>query len=114
MFNGAFISACAHGSISKGRKFVVVWLEVTPCLGGTLVKDNDHEAPHQEGSVRLLRVVQGSVVVYFVVAVLLITNQLFELLTEQMHFTKIQRSKISEEGLVDKIVVDTEVKGVSS
>ena len=44
--------------------------------------------------------------------ILRVIHELFELLTEQMHFTEIKWPEVCEEWFVDEIVVDAEVEGV--
>ena len=39
-------------------------------------------------------------------------HQLLELLTEQVHFTKVKRSEVCKERLINEVIVNTEVKGV--
>jgi hypothetical protein len=51
-------------------------------------------------------------VVNFESFVLCVVHQLFELFAEQVNFPEIKRTKISEERLVNQVVVDAEVEGV--
>ena len=44
--------------------------------------------------------------------ILRVIHQLLELLTEQVHFTKVERSEICKERLINEVIVNTEVKGV--
>ena len=44
--------------------------------------------------------------------ILRVIHELFELLTEQMHFTKIKGSEVCEEWFVHKIIVNAEVEGM--
>ena len=47
-----------------------------------------------------------------IVLILLVVHELFEFFAEKMHLAEIKWSKISEEGLVNKIVIDAEVESV--
>ena len=44
--------------------------------------------------------------------ILRVIHQLLELLTEQVHFTKVKRSEVCKERLINEVIVNTEVKGV--
>ena len=70
----AFVRARAHGCISERNEPVVVRREYFPRILGRFVENNDHEGAHEEGSVRLLGVVERSVVVNFVLLVLLVCH----------------------------------------
>lgn len=65
----------------------MVRTECLPCLLCTLVQDDDHEGAHQEGSIRLLVVVQAGVVVDLIVLVLLIVHEFLKFFAEQVYFT---------------------------
>jgi len=71
------VCAIAHCRVSVWNEFVVVGAEGSPGLLRTLLKDNYHEAAHQEGCVRLLVIVQACVMVDLVVFVLLIVHEFF-------------------------------------
>ena len=109
---GATVGTVTHGRITVGNKLVVVGAERLPGLICGLFEHDDHKSAHQEGCVALLGVVQRCVVINLVVLVLLIIHELLELLTEQVHLAQVERTKVCEEGLVDKIVVDAEVEGM--
>lgn len=70
----AAVSAIAHRCVTVGNKLVVVGTEGLPGLISGLLKHNDHEGTHKEGSVALLRVLERCVVVDFVVLVLLVIH----------------------------------------
>jgi len=55
---GALVSASAHSCVAVRQKFVVIRLEDSPRLVGTLLEHNNHEATHQEGGVGLLCIVK--------------------------------------------------------
>ena len=77
MLVGTPVRTVAHGSVSVRDKLVVVRAESRPGLVRAFLKDNNHEAAHQEGRVRLLVIIQARVVVDLVVLVLLIVHELF-------------------------------------
>ena len=87
MLVGASVCAVSHRRVSVRNELIVVRTECLPSLLRTLVQDDDHEGAHQEGSVRLLVVVQAGVVVDLIVLVLLIVHEFLKLLAEQVHFT---------------------------
>ena len=108
----AAVSTVTHGCITVRNEFVVVGTECLPGLVSRLLEHDNHEGSHEESGVALLGVVQRSVVVNFVVLVLLVVHQLFKLLAEEMNLAQVERAKVSEEGFVDKVIVDAEVEGV--
>ena len=63
VLNSALVCTCSHGSVSKGRKFVMVWGEHFPGLGSRFVEDDYHECSHQECGVGLLCIVKTGVVI---------------------------------------------------
>ena len=50
--------------------------------------------------------------VNLIVLVLRVVHQLFQLFAEQVHLAQIERSKVSEERLVDQVVIDAEIEGM--
>lgn len=76
------------------------------------MQDNDHVCAHEECSIGLLGIVQRSVVVDLVALVLRIVHQLFKFFAEEMDLSKIKGAKISEEWLVNKVIVNAEVEGM--
>lgn len=85
----ALVGAGSHGSISEGHKLGMVRSKYLPCIVGALLQVDDHVATHQERCVCLLCVVEGGVVIYLVLRILLVGHQLFKLLAEEMHLPKI-------------------------
>ena len=77
MLVGTPVRTVAHGSVSVRDELVVVGAESRPGLVRAFLKDNNHEAAHQEGRVRLLVIIQARVVVDLVVLVLLIVHEFF-------------------------------------
>ena len=108
----ALVRASSHGGVSVGQELVLVGSEGGPGVVSCLLQDNDHEGTHQEGSVGLLCIVQRCVMVDLVGLILRVIHELFQLLTEQMHFTEIKWPEVCEEWFVDEIVVNAEVEGV--
>ena len=47
-----------------------------------------------------------------VVLVLRVIHKLLQLFAEEVHFTQIKGSKVSEERLVDQVVIDAEIEGM--
>lgn len=111
---GATVGTVTHGRITVGDELVVVGAESLPGLIGRLLEHNDHKGTHKESCVALLGVVERRVVIDLIVLVLLVIHEFFKLLAEQMHLTQVEWTKVSEKGLIDEIVVDTEVKSVLS
>ena len=107
-----FVRTCSHCRISIWQELVLIRFECCPCLISTFLQDNDHESAHKECRVRLFRIVKGSVMINLIALILRVIHQLFQLLTEQMHFAKVKRSEICKERLINEIIVDAEVKGM--
>ena len=110
----ALVSTGAHCRVSEWSELVMIWREHSPSISCRSLENDDHKSSHEEGCIGLFGVVQASVMVYLVSAVLLIIDKLLKLLAEKMDFTKIEWAKISEEWLVHKVVVDAKVEGVRS
>jgi len=100
MLDGTLVRTGAHGRVSERREFMVIRLENLPGVTRRPLQDDDHESTHEEGSVRLLRVVKTGVMVNLVRAVLLVVDKLLELFAEQVHLAEIERAKVREERLV--------------
>ena len=109
---GATVGTVAHSSITVRNELVVVGAESGPGVISRLFEHDDHEGAHEEGSVALLGVVEGGVVVDLVVLVLLVVHKFLKFLAEQVHLAQVERAKVSEKRLVNKVVVDAEVEGV--
>ena len=108
----AFICASTHSCISIGQELVLVRLECSPSIICSLLQYNYHESPHQECCVSLLCIIERCVMINLIALILRVIHQLLELLAEQMYFTKIEWSKVSEERLVDQVVIDAEIEGM--
>lgn len=108
----ASIGAVTHCRVSVWNEFIVVGTESLPCFFCALLQDNDHESPHEEGCITLLVVVKASVVVNLIILVLLIVHELLELFAEEMNFSKVKWTKISEVWFINQVVVDAEVESV--
>ena len=50
--------------------------------------------------------------VNLIVLVLRVVHKLFQLFAEQVHLAQIEGSKVSEERLVDQVVIDAEIEGM--
>ena len=108
----AFVGASSHSGVSIGQELILVRLEGSPGLICTLLEDYDHERAHKEGSVGLFGVIKRSVVVNLVALVLRVVHKFFELLAEQMDLAKVEWTEVREKGLIDQVVIDTEVEGM--
>jgi len=70
------VGAGAHCRVTEWDKLVVVRGESSPGLVSRAVAADNHEAPHQEGSVGLLGKVYTGVVIDLVIGVLTVVHQL--------------------------------------
>lgn len=108
----ATVGTIAHCCVTVRDELVVVRAEGLPGLVGRLLEHDDHEGPHQEGSVTLLRVLQGRVVINLVVLVLLVVHEFLKFLAEKMDLAEVKGTKVSKERLIHEVVVNAEVEGV--
>jgi len=77
MVDGAFVGAWAHDGVSVRCEFLVISFEGSPRFSGTSLEDDDHETAHKEGSIGLLSIVKRGVVIYLIIGVLFVADQLF-------------------------------------
>lgn len=80
--DSALVGACAHRRIAERRELMVVRLEDLPRVLRRALQNDDHECAHEEGGVRLLRIVERRVMIDLVRAILLVIDELLELLAE--------------------------------
>ena len=109
---GAAIGTITHSRVAVRDELVVVGAERRPGLICRLVQADDHESAHKEGRVTLLVVIQAGVVIDFVVLILLVVHEFFELFAEQVDLTQVKWAKIRKKWLVNQVVVNAEVEGV--
>ena len=74
MIDGTLVMARPSDSVSEGHELALDWSEDGPGLLSCLVEADHHVAAHEEGCVRLLLVVDTSVVVNLVVLVALVCH----------------------------------------
>ena len=85
----AFVRACSHRGVSIGQELVLVGPEGSPCVVSCLLEDDDHEGTHQERGVCLLCIVERRVMVNLVALILRVIHEFFQLLTEEVHLSKV-------------------------
>lgn len=80
--DSALVGAGAHRRIAERRELMVVRLENLPRVLRRALQNDDHESAHEEGGVRLLRIVERRVMIDLIRAILLVIDELLELLAE--------------------------------
>ena len=87
-------------------------LERSPGFFGGSSEHNDLEASHQAGSVSSLGSFQRGVVEELALGVRGLLEELFKFSDESVGFTEIQRTKISKERFINKLVIDVKEEGI--
>jgi hypothetical protein len=89
------IKAVTLGCITVGLEQPLVWLEYLVSLLRWALKDDDHEAAHQEGAIHhLLWLIGGAVVEYAIVCIVFISKQSGQFPSIPMNHGKIEWSEI--------------------